>query len=421
MRFLPFVLLCQIVAAQDPQILIEPNQVLLGDPFSVRLVNLPPGEQVTLRTQASDGDRMYESSVSFVVPADGEIDLAQHTPSSGSYTAADPLGIFWSMRDVGPAESISSQPDTRVATFEMSHGGDVLAQTRSTQLLVDSSVTVSEVRENGIHATFARPAGAGDHPGVIVVGGSDGGIGWQRTTAKLLASHGYAALGLAYFSFEELPGSLEEIPLEYFAQSIAWLQSRDFVDESRIAVYGVSKGGELALLLGSSFPAVKAVVAYVPGSAVFQSVAAGWSLTSSWSRGGEGLPFVPYDPHAATSGADILEIYQASLTNEAAVAKASIPVENTSGPILLLSGMADTIWPSTAMSETVEARLKSNEFPHPVQHFAYPDAGHSISLPLYAGAAASTRNGGTAVGNARASHDAWRQVLAFLDQHLQPQ
>ena len=35
---------------------------------------------------------------------------------------------------------------------------------------------------------------------------------------------------------------------------------------------GVSKGGELSLLLGSYFPEIKAVAAYVPSSVVFQCV-----------------------------------------------------------------------------------------------------------------------------------------------------
>ena len=80
-----------------------------------------------------------------------------------------------------------------------------------------------------------------------------------------------------------------------------------------------------------------------------------------------------------------------SLKNESAVDKATIPVENTRGPILLISGRADTIWPSTAMSEAVIARLQSLDFPHTVEHFPYDNAGHSISRPVYTATADSTR------------------------------
>lgn len=98
--------------------------------------------------------------------------------------------------------------------------------------------------------------------------------------------------------------------------------------------------------------------------------------------------------------------------------KATIPVERTKGPILLLSGRDDTIWPSTAMSEAVVKRLQSLDFPHAVEHFPYDRAGHTISRPGYTAMADSTRNGGTAQGNAHASTDAWQRVLAFLGENL---
>src|SRR5690606_20354069 len=68
----------------------------------------------------------------------------------------------------------------------------------------------------------------------------------------------------AYFNYEALPKYLIEIPLEYFETAIAWLQAQPQIDGERIAVGGGSRGGELSLLLGATFPQLKAVVANVP-------------------------------------------------------------------------------------------------------------------------------------------------------------
>jgi dienelactone hydrolase len=419
--FLVLASLCQTVEAQEsPRILVLPSKVILGDPFSVRLVDLPAGAQVTLQAEAAVSGGVYRSKATFRVPDNGEIDLARQEALSGTYTGVDSLGMFWSMREVQGGVPARTESDSSVVEFTLSRGERVLARSRLERLFASPGVTATEVREGGLAATFCRDAAPGRRPGVILVGGSGGGIGWQRMMAKLLASHGYSALGLAYFDFEGLPSALEEIPLEYFGRAIRWMQESPFVDPERLAVCGVSKGGELALLLGASFPAIKAVVAYVPGSAVFQSIAPSWPMTSSWSRDGKGLPFVPYDLATASSGADLLEIYQASLKNVKAVEEARIPVENIAGPVLLISARDDTIWPSTAMSEAVVVRLNAADHPHGVDHVAYENAGHSISRPVHTALVGNLRNGGTAAGNAHASVDAWRQLLGFLAEHLKP-
>jgi dienelactone hydrolase len=112
------------------------------------------------------------------------------------------------------------------------------------------------------------------------VTGSEGGFRWAGTVAPLLACHGYAALALAYFDYqgmEGLPTSLMEIPLEYFERAIAWMGKQPQVNRDKLAVVGISKGGELALLLGSTFPEIKSVVAYVPSGVVWQSFTIGAS------------------------------------------------------------------------------------------------------------------------------------------------
>jgi hypothetical protein len=60
------------------------------------------------------------------------------------------------------------------------------------------------------------------------------------------------------------PGELLDQPLEYFGDALDWLAAQPQVRADAIAVKGSSRGGELSLLLGATFHAVRAVAAVVP-------------------------------------------------------------------------------------------------------------------------------------------------------------
>ena len=111
---------------------------------------------------------------------------------------------------------------------------------------------------------FAPSSSAAATPAVLLIGGSGGGYACPYL-AGLLASHGYPSLALAYFKEPGLPQTLKDIPLEYFAKALRWLGSQPGVDSRRVVVLGASRGGEGALLIGSTYPdLVRGVVAAVP-------------------------------------------------------------------------------------------------------------------------------------------------------------
>jgi len=97
----------------------------------------------------------------------------------------------------------------------------------------------------------------------------------------------------------------------------------------------------------------------------------------------------------------IADFYRAGIdqAEPETLAAATIPVERIRGPILLFSGRADNLWPSTDLSERVVARLDEHNFGYAVEHQAYPDAGHLISRVRDDDV---TRRGGTEEGNRRA-------------------
>ena len=177
------------------------------------------------------------------------------------------MGLIWSMlpaaksvqtytaiRDLGP------QP----IEFHLLRKNQPVASAQLEQVTLADGVRRLPVSDGGLRGVFLVPPGSERHRGVLVVGGSNGGL--PIRPAAWLASHGYAVLALAYFRYQDLPPQLEAIPLEYFERALAWMSQRPEISGDRFAVMGTSRGGELALQLGSMFPRISAVVAYVPSN-----------------------------------------------------------------------------------------------------------------------------------------------------------
>lgn len=283
---------------------------------------------------------------------------------------------------------------------------------------------IEEVAESGLVAAFMTPRSGGPHPAIIVLGGSEGGTNLVRGVALEFARQGYAVLALSYFGAPGLPATAEEIPLEYFDRAIAWLAQQSEVDPDRMGIFGISKGGEAALLVGSRSPQLRAVAAGVPSSLVWQGIPAQFNAppTSTWSVGGVPAPYLPYDPSVRFDFTRYMESiyaqYAGALSTVDAHPDAIIPVERINGPVLLISGRDDAMWPSSVMSDMVVSRLRAKGFNHPVEHLAYEDAGHAVSSPPglpntsgYPDEAA----GGTAAGNAAGRADMWRHLVVFFD------
>jgi dienelactone hydrolase len=288
------------------------------------------------------------------------------------------------------------------------------------------------VRENGLVGTFFHPAEVNLYPGILILGGSSGTI--REQDAAILAAQGYCTLALAYFGREQLSPALVEIPLEYFETALQWLQSSTLVKSDAITVIGTSKGAEAALLLGATFPVIKAVVGYAPSAVVFEGLGTTESEfnKSSWSYHGQPLPFVPV--HETPAFAEYVEackqqnkpiacrsLYSASLQDTARLKQATIEVEKINGPVLLISGQDDQMWPSALFGNMIEQRLVAFHHPYPYKHLVYEQAGHKIGIPG-TNQSSSRRSlsglkydyGGTVEGNARASADSWRELLTFL-------
>ena len=208
-----------------------------------------------------------------------------------------------------------------------------------------------EISEQGLSADLFLNEGAQPKKAIIMLGGSEGGKSWSRIKQPVqhLVERGYAILSLAYFGEEGLPDTLEEIPLEYFQTAFERLSKCADIILGAFAVLGGSKGAEAALLLASTFPQVKAVVAMSPSSVVWQGIPKnrfelGDAGLSSWSFQGESLPFLPYPDSISRTALLTMRlrgIHETALMNEERVQQAAIPVEEIQGAVLLVSGEKD--------------------------------------------------------------------------------
>jgi dienelactone hydrolase len=434
-----------ISGSHSPQIEILPNPAFVDEPVSVRLSGLRPGAKVTLRAAVrDDAGREWESHGVYIATKDGRIDTSVQECKGGNYRGVDPTGPFWSMSSPGDAGAEratfcknGAEPD-RVRITAEADGARVVSATLERRWLAPNSDR-RELNAGGTVGWLFIPPGSERRAVVMVLGGSGGGYDLDK--AAVLSRHGFATLALAYFGVPPLPEWLHRVPLEYFAGALEWLSEQPEIDVGRVGVLGISRGAELALLLGSRLPQIRAVAAYAPSAVAWGSggreKATGEAIPC-WMSDEKAIPFAPLPLRGFIARSAIpvgllrqpvkfRNLFRSALRHREAVRQAAIPVEQTRGPILLVSGGDDRVWPAARMAETIVERLRACGFAHGVEHVNYPRAGHSLRYPAMPTTARMSRSrgmrfpilfGGTAAADAQAQEDAWRRSIAFFQKNL---
>ncbi len=404
-----------------PRIVVSSGVVIVDHTFSIRVTGLPPQSLVDLSLTLRRGDGTYTSHATFRADKNGRVDLARTAPVAGDYSGVDAMGLIWFAHQVSTTPPADLAPWTDSVDLRADVAGREVAQAHLTRFYVRPGDPVEVVRAQGLVGTFFRPAGHRRRPGVIVVGGSEGGIAFSEIQAALLASHGYNALALAYFDPTGalgggLPRELSRIPLEYFGTAIDWLSQRPTVNPRRLAFLGASRGGELALLLASRYPQLRAVVAKSPSSVAWSSIDLDNFGGPAWTEHGTAVPYLV--PKILPPPAIPFDWWGAAL-DEPSAAAAAIPVERINGPIMLIVGSDDRLWPSPRMATQITDRLAAFGHPYRDRLLEYAGAGHAFTVP-YSPVTGFVNPGlgGTAVVQAAASQDQWRATLHFLRHQL---
>jgi dienelactone hydrolase len=363
--------------SQDLSVTVSPAEGLIDAPFDVDVSGADAGDPVTITITARSNDgRPWQATRKARADDNGEVELRD------AYLMAR-------LRPVAARPSDDGLPLPLTLTFEASDGTDV-ARAHAKRLHLPASVKVERKHGMGFYGVWFVPRGASRQTTILLLGGSEGGLS-TSDIAGTLAGHGYPVLALAYFGHPGLPREAARIPLEYFERALGWLREQEAVDPDRIVTFGISLGGELALLLGSRFPSlVHSVVAYVPSAEVLASLTPG---APAWTLRGE------------------------------PVREGPIPVERIAGPVFAVGAVADMLSTSSSAVYAIEERFEANGRDD-LTALVYPHAGHGVgsALPnLYVATSGDFPPygriylGGTPAVDERAREDSWPKLLQFLE------
>ena len=358
------------------------------------------------------------STAWFVADAAGRVDPRRQPAFAGDYLGLDPFGLFWSAR---AADGSTPPPaDGNLEVEVHARCDDDVAVGSYLLLARRADVIVTEIEEEGLVARLFQTAG----PGVVVLGGSDGGLGTSGRIAGLLSSRGLTALALGYFDLAGLPQQLDGVAVETIARGLERLTE---LTNTRSALLGISRGAELALLASSLYPdLVRRTAAVVPSLYLWPALAT--PTAAAWTMAGQPLPFIPDEPESAA--AEVAQVNHstdpAAPYMEAALATATgvqreaarIRLEDITAPVLLVSGAADALWPSAAQCLTVVEELADDHY----QHLSYAGAGHRLSAfpttPMSTSVTTADgfrlEFGGSAQATAAASADLWARLPTWL-------
>jgi dienelactone hydrolase len=341
---------------------VTPRSMLADRPVHVTVTGLHPHARVTVELRSTDARQVtWSSAARFRADADGTVDLDRAASTSGSYASVWGMGLMTTLTPLrGVAAYAWDDARPLVFTVRVRSGKDV-AQTTFRRRFSSGRLTRirTTVAANGFAGEYIAPSGGGRHAAVLAFGGSEGGL-FHVDLAERLAARGYPTLTIAYFGLPGLPRYLADIPLEYFANALRWLEGRPEVDRKSVFVLGISRGSEAALLLGLHYPRlVHGVVASVPSSVV----------NPGWMLDGRAVPFT-------------LQFANPRPDDEP---RAIIPVERIRGPVFLNCAENDAVWPSCAYAEALAARLKAHHRPYVLHesaaatHYAGNIAPYEIS------------------------------------------
>ena len=428
------------MAAAEPRLTVTPQRALIDVERQILIEGFAPYSFVTVTARMRMCGAQWESVSTFLAGHDGSLDLRRDGPVTGAYDRPSAMGVVWAMTCIDMARVVFPPDRCEPLTVSLRAESDGAgAESSFVMEFIQEGVTHSAVREDLDGMTLSgelfTPAGPGPHPLVVYMNGSSGGVNAPR--AALFAARGYQCLALAIFNYEGRPRYLNDMPLEYFERSLAWARRSLRPRDGFVALSGISRGGETALLVASHYPdLVSAVVAYVPSSVTHGVVSAGAPQTGRdaqvWTLGGQPLPHLWQDNRCADWDAAYASdppyrqthAFMSATRDAQAVERARIPIERYPGPVMLVSASDDGFWPSTAYSEMV-VRRRQAAGDLPTRHHVCAGAGHHVHYPYLPGTLICKPHamsgllldgGGTPAANAAGNEQSYHAVLAFLDE-----
>ncbi len=253
------------------------------------------------------------------------------------------------------------------------------------------------VKENGFYADYYKPVeDIFPNKAMVIFGGAAGSYTLTKMVAEKFYEAGMNVLALAYRDRDDTPHTLSGIPIEFVERSVRWC--KDNV-ANKVGVWGISLGGQLALLSGSIYnDLIDMVVAINPMNYCQQGLNDFKSMElldcSCFTYKGKDLPFYKFkqsnkefhnkikeDSHKCHEFKYLSDAYKQEIESMDESANYMIKVENINGPILLLSAGQDCLLPSKFICGKLYNRLKVNDFKYPYKYINYDVCSHYL-LPV---------------------------------------
>lgn len=419
-------------------------EVSKADEFvNIKISGLSKNEKVTVRAVSNDyycinasileiGDKtLWESYATFSADEYGNIDLENALPIDGTYKNCDKMGLFYSMqpKQIHKSKLIQRLGDivenrSYTLMFQVESNGKIIASKAHKRIFCDETIRSEDAAQDKLLARYFTSKYNVPKPTIIVLSGSDGRIEKAQAIAELFAMHGYSALAVCYFGLEGTNESLSCIELECIENAINWLKKQATVDKNKIGIYGRSKGGEMVLLAASMFKDITCVIANTPSCYVYEGIKNSKlpSHHSSWMYKGEEIPYLKFSFHIILrliikmlkkeKGA--LSWMYKKLIEEGDTDKATIALEKISGPVLMISSLADEIWPSKKHSETACSLFEKSHFKYEYKHITYAKSGHMLTVPFQS-IYPSEKCPYDVESWAKANVDSWNETIKFLE------
>lgn len=428
-----------------PVLQVSPMDSYIDEDVQIIVAGCTAKEEVTIQaTTYDEQNKRFCSHATFVASKEGCVDVSSQKPIKGTYHEVDGSGLFWSMIHAESKRDDyyeKSSADKVTINLSVIVNGDKVDSVTMTRYFYQPGVKKEAIQFEEVKGTLFHPELKGRYPAAIILSGSDGGM--KEHAAALLASKGYVTLALSYFGGEGVPKDLEGIPLEYFQKATLWLQEHPYVN-GKMSLIGYSRGGELALLLASTFNCYTSVIACAPSAYITAGMKNGvFAPVASWRLGQRPLPYIRFKYRFSTmftllknwifkTPISYLSVWENTLRDEEGIREARIHVENINAPVMFISGEDDQLWPSARYVKMMEEELKnSKNSSNQHRYLYYKDAGHFISFPysfvnlpsnvcMNVGGGLTMTFGGTKSANAAAAKDSWRRILEFLDENKDP-
>lgn len=383
--------------------------VLLDDVIPFRVRGLEPGSRAGFVLELVDdvGTR-WVSSADIGADHEGVADASVSPSRSGSYTGVDGDGLLWSLAPEGVSSDAERAAFMREARHFM-HGvgqpgvdrlaprrfrlsarlpGGKVVETAFEQVRLSSDVRMERISDGHIRGiAFHAARNVAPKGAILCLTGSNGGA--DLAFAPLLASRGFNVLSAAYFAWEGRPDVMRDIDLEYFKLAATWM--RDNFAAEQIACQGVSRGGELTLVLLSQFSDVFCGgVALVPMHVVVSGFdhVSGTHGGASWRLAGEPLPhcdvklaYTGPESISTARGAALEPHYRRDAGLSNAADPRCIPVERIKGRLLMITGRDDEMWPCSWAGDRVVDRMRAHGRGKHVEHLALENVGHYMLAP----------------------------------------